>query len=248
VNRAPVRRWPLTLIAAPASVAIWSGWVTLGGLCGFGDVEPFPGIARWHLNTAITLPIGIESYAAFALGVWLSPQTTGRARRFARWSALGALVLGMLGQISYHLLAAEHATRAPDVVVVLVACLPVVVLGCAVGLMHLLSAEPGTPPGTPAPAVPETAPAVPEPVPGAPEIWRSMAANEHATGWDEPVPAVPEPPAALNGHGHEALRIYGPDAALGRVPSIRNIRERMHVGQDKAQQVQDWLRTQVPNP
>ena len=41
----------------------------------------------------------------------------------------------------YHLLAAAHARRAPDVVVVLVACLPVVVLGCAVALMHLLRSD-----------------------------------------------------------------------------------------------------------
>ena len=32
-----VRRWPLFLIAAPAAVAIWSGWVGLGELCGFGS-------------------------------------------------------------------------------------------------------------------------------------------------------------------------------------------------------------------
>ena len=43
-----VRRWPLVLIAAPAAVAVWSGWVALGGLCGFGLVQPFPGIVAWH--------------------------------------------------------------------------------------------------------------------------------------------------------------------------------------------------------
>jgi len=40
-----MRRWPLFLIAAPAAVAIWSGWVGLGGMCGFGLVQPLPGIA-----------------------------------------------------------------------------------------------------------------------------------------------------------------------------------------------------------
>jgi hypothetical protein len=28
-----MRRWPLFVIAAPAAVAVWSGWVGLGGLC-----------------------------------------------------------------------------------------------------------------------------------------------------------------------------------------------------------------------
>lgn len=34
-----VRRWPLFLIAAPAAVAVWFGWVGLGTLCGFGIVR-----------------------------------------------------------------------------------------------------------------------------------------------------------------------------------------------------------------
>jgi hypothetical protein len=29
-----VRRWPLVQIGAPAAVAIWSGWVGLGEMCG----------------------------------------------------------------------------------------------------------------------------------------------------------------------------------------------------------------------
>jgi hypothetical protein len=40
------RRWPLLVIAAPAAVSIWSGWVGLGSMCGFGEVEPLPGIVR----------------------------------------------------------------------------------------------------------------------------------------------------------------------------------------------------------
>jgi hypothetical protein len=133
-----VRRWPLFLIAAPAAVAVWSGWVGLGALCGFGLVQPFPGIVSWHLDTAITLPIGVEAYGAYALGAWLTPGTPARARTFARRSAVGALALGMAGQVIYHLLAAAHAIRAPWPVVVLVACLPVVTLGFGAALTHLL--------------------------------------------------------------------------------------------------------------
>ena len=138
------RRWPLLLIAAPAAVAVWSGWVGLGALCGFGVVELLPGIVPWHLNTAITLPVGVEAYGAYALGAWLHPGTPERARAFARRSAIGALVLGMLGQVVYHLLAAAHAARAPWPVVVLVSCLPVVTLGFGAALTHLLRAEIGT--------------------------------------------------------------------------------------------------------
>lgn len=140
------RRWPLWLIAAPAAVAVWSGWVGLGQMCGFGVVHPLPGIAGGvRLNTAITLPVGVESYGAYALGAWLNCQAAGPARTFAQWSATGALGLGMAGQVAYHLLAAAHAARAPWPVVVLVSCLPVVTLGCAAALTHLLRAVPAVP-------------------------------------------------------------------------------------------------------
>jgi hypothetical protein len=137
-----VRAWPLFLIAAPAAVAVWSGWVGLGELCGFGVIHPLPGIApSFRLNTAITLPVGVEAYGAYALGAWLMPGVPEQAKRFARRSAIGALALGTTGQVIYHLLAAAHASRAPWPVVVLVSCLPVVTLGLATGLTHLLRAS-----------------------------------------------------------------------------------------------------------
>ena len=135
------RRWPLILIATPAAVAIWSGWVGLGQLCGFGVVNLLPGIGGgFHLNTAITLPVGVEAYAAFALGVWMGTKGSDKAKRFARRSAIGALAYGALGQVVYHLLAAAHVTSAPWPIVVLVSCMPVIVLGFAAALTHLLAA------------------------------------------------------------------------------------------------------------
>ncbi len=139
---ASVSTWPVLLLAAPAGVAIWSGWVGLGELAGFGVVRPLPGI--WddlQLNTAITLPIGMECYAAYALRVWLSGAMSDTARRFARLSAIGALVLGALGQVAYHLMAAAGVTAAPWPVTALVACLPVGVLGMGAALAHLVRAE-----------------------------------------------------------------------------------------------------------
>lgn len=136
-------RWPLLVIAAPAAVAVWSGWVGLGAMCGFGLVQPLPGIVAWHLDTAITLPVGVEAYGAYALGVWLAAGTPDDARRFAKRSAIGALVLGMFGQVIFHLLAAAGAHAAPWPVVVLVSCLPVAVVGCAAALTHLLLRAPG---------------------------------------------------------------------------------------------------------
>jgi hypothetical protein len=137
------RSWPVLLLALPAFVAIWSGWVGLGSLTGFGIVHPLPGI--WDtatLDTAITLPIGVETYAAYALHIWLSRAVDDRAARFAKWSALGSLMLGAGGQVAYHLMVAAGMGRTPWQITALVACLPVAVLGMGAALAHLVTENP----------------------------------------------------------------------------------------------------------
>lgn len=139
------RRWPLVLIAAPAGVATWSGWVGLGEKAGFGPVTLLPGIAdQFVVNTAITLPIGIEAYAAYAIGVWLSSRPMGeRTRRFAMVSGISSLLLGAFGQIAFHLLEVFGQHVAPWQVVVGVSCLPIAVVGMTAVLLHLLRADTG---------------------------------------------------------------------------------------------------------
>jgi hypothetical protein len=39
-----LRSWPLLILALPAAVAVWSGWVRIGQMTGFGQVHPLPGI------------------------------------------------------------------------------------------------------------------------------------------------------------------------------------------------------------
>ncbi|WP_280332894.1 helix-turn-helix domain-containing protein [Nocardia wallacei] len=138
-----LRSWPVLLLALPAFVAVWSGWVGLGELTGFGPVRLLPGIAdNLTINTAITLPIGMEVYAAYALYVWLSGRIrSDRTRSYAKWSALGGLVLGAAGQVAYHLMQAAGIASAPWPVTVLVACLPVAVLGMGAALAHLVHAD-----------------------------------------------------------------------------------------------------------
>jgi hypothetical protein len=145
-DRSPdlVRTWPLLVFALPAAVAVWSGWVGIGQMTGFGIVQPLPGI--WdslRIDTAVTLPVGVEAYAAMALRARLTSSRVigSRTRRFARWSAIGALGLGVAGQVAYHLLAEFHVTRAPWPVTTLVASLPVVVLAMGTALAHLLRAD-----------------------------------------------------------------------------------------------------------
>lgn len=135
-----MRSWPVFLIGMGAFVAIWSGWVGLGHLTGFGVVHPLPGIwDEFSLNTAITLPLGMEVYAAYALKAWLAGSRVPRtARRFAKWSAIGALLVGAAGQVAYHQMQALGMTAAPWQITTAVSCLPVAVLGMAAALAHLL--------------------------------------------------------------------------------------------------------------
>jgi hypothetical protein len=137
-DRRPVT-WPVLILCLPAFVAIWGGWVEMGRLTGFGMVKLLPGIAdQLELNTAITLPIGVETYAAYALFVWLSGRAAGDARAFAKWSALASLGLGAAGQVAYHLMAAAGWTSAPWPITAAVACIPVAVLGMGAALAHLM--------------------------------------------------------------------------------------------------------------
>jgi hypothetical protein len=213
-------RWPLLVIAAPAAVAVWSGWVGLGAMCGFGLVQPLPGIAAWHLDTAITLPVGVEAYAVYALGTWLAPGTPAAARTFARRSAIGALVLGALGQVVYHLLAAAHATAAPWPVVVLVSCMPVFVLGCAAALTHLLR------------------------VPA--ENLQTFNTEKDLEPVPEPVPVPERVPAAVSDAVPRLTAV--PDADVTRVldelgtdASIRAIKAALGCGQPRAKEIQQRI-------
>jgi hypothetical protein len=123
---------------------VFSGWVGIAQMTGFGRVSPLPGIwSSLHLDTAITLPVGVEAYAAYALRAWLARDQaiSDRTRRFARWSAIFSFALGMTGQVTYHLLAQAGAARAPWPITMVVSCLPVLVLAMGTALAHMLHAD-----------------------------------------------------------------------------------------------------------
>ena len=158
-----VRSWPLLVLAAPAAAEVWSGWVGIAQKTGFGLVSPLPGILpSLHLDTSITLPVGVEAYAAYALRAWLAREhaISARTRRFAKWSAICSFALGMAGQVAYHLLAQAGMTRAPWQVTTVVSCLPVLVLAMGTTLAHMLRADAGAAAhadhGTAGPAVPRS--------------------------------------------------------------------------------------------
>jgi hypothetical protein len=224
------RRWPLLVIGSAAAVAIWSGWVALGAMCGFGLVEPLPGITRWRIDTAITLPVSMEAYGAYALGVWLSPGTPERARKFAASSAMGSLALGTSGQVIYHLLAAAHRTRAPWPVVVLVSCIPVAALAMAAALAHLLrdAGEPASGQSPPAGSVPAEA-AKPPPQP-APEPAKPPAPPAPPAGPQPPrrpaVRVARQPPRTAKAAKAAAAIAANPGKTNAEIAAIAGVSER----------------------
>ena len=136
-----MRSWPLLVLAVPAAAEVWSGWAGIAQKTGFGIVPLLPGIwSSLHLDTAVTLPVGVECYAAYALRAWLA---TGhaigdRTRRFAKRSAICSFALGMAGQVAFHLMDQDRITRAPWGITTLVSCLPVLVLAMGTALAHML--------------------------------------------------------------------------------------------------------------
>lgn len=139
----PERAWPLILIAASAFVALWGGWVTLGEMTGFGAFKPLPGFIEWTVNASITLPLGVEVLAAYAIRAWLSGYGTARTRRLAKRSAIGCLILGAGGQVASHLMevAGIAPNGAPWQITAFVSIIPIISLGTVSGLFHLLSTD-----------------------------------------------------------------------------------------------------------
>src|SRR5438034_9788520 len=123
--RSAVRSWPLLVLAAPAAAEVWSGWVGIAARTGFGLISPLPGIwPSLHIDTTLTLPVGVEAYAAYALRAWLAPAgaVSQRTRRFARQSAIFSFALGGSGHVAYHLLEQAWITRAPWAVTTIMSC------------------------------------------------------------------------------------------------------------------------------
>ena len=107
-------------------------------------VPLLPGIwSSLHLDTMITLPIGVEAYAAYPLRAWLAtdPWISPRTRRFAKWSAICSFLLGIAGQVAYHLLVQAGESRAPWAITTVVSCLPVLVLAMGTALAHMLRGD-----------------------------------------------------------------------------------------------------------
>lgn len=131
----------MTITAIAAAVSSFTGLRSLAAATG------------WPSVLAPLFPLCIDAYAATSTRVWLSGATrSGHAQRFAKWNAILAIGLSLVGNGAWHLLASQ-IIRMSWVIVVLVGAVPPAVLGL---LSHLavLRSQPESPAAPPATAKP----------------------------------------------------------------------------------------------
>jgi hypothetical protein len=92
--------------------------------------------SHWSKYMAPLFALCIDAYALAAIRVWLTRSTSPRASRFARRNAVGAVVLSLIGNASYHLIAAE-IIAVNWILVLGVGAVPPVILGLVTHLSVL---------------------------------------------------------------------------------------------------------------
>ncbi|MCK9932003.1 DUF2637 domain-containing protein [Frankia sp. Mgl5] len=114
----------------------------------FAGLRSLASAAGWPEPLAPLLPLTVDAYAITATRVWLTRDTgsAGGVRRFARWNALLAMGLSLVGNGLWHLAEVGMLTVGWPIVVG-TGSVPPVVLGL---LSHLavLRGQDGGPPGT----------------------------------------------------------------------------------------------------
>ena len=119
----------LALTAAAAAVSSFAGLRSLAVATGWPDL------------LAPLLPVAIDVYAATATRAWLSQSTRARrTRRFARWNAVGAIGLSVIGNSLSHVIEVGVVTVSWPIVLA-VGAVPPIVLGLLAHLAALLHTQ-----------------------------------------------------------------------------------------------------------
>jgi hypothetical protein len=132
----------------------------------FSGLQSLAAATGWPVALSPLLPFTVDAYAMTATRVWLSGSTRSHhARNFAKWNAIMAIGLSLLGNGVWHLIAA-NVLEVSWPIVVLVGAVPPAVLGLLSHLAVLRSqddAEAAVPPrpaeatNTPQPGTPPSA-------------------------------------------------------------------------------------------
>jgi hypothetical protein len=139
------------------------GWVSVGiavsavaaVVSSFAGLRALAVATGWPVVLAPLLPLAIDAYAMTSTRVWLAASTGSlRARRFARWNAVGAIGLSVAGNAVWHAIAVG-LVRVSWSVVLAVGSVPALVLGL---VAHLAVLRGQVDPASPARAAAEVDP------------------------------------------------------------------------------------------
>lgn len=254
----PKRDW---FVAAGMFVSAASAAVS-----SFSGLRSLALVAGWSATLAPLLPLTIDAYAMSATRVWLADTTaSARARRFARKNAVGAILASLLGNATYHAIAAGLVSTSWAVVVV-VGAVPPVVLGLVSHLAVLRrQVDPPNPaalrrPKRPARPLP---PPVPSPalVPAAPKLALDNTSPRHSSR-PQDAPAKPPSPRRYAKRAQPNRPRYGTEDVLlaaaraadaeyraahdGKPISRDELRRALRIGSGRATAVLRRLRTDSP--
>jgi hypothetical protein len=254
----------------PTRAARRDWWVALGlfvsavsaAVSSFAGLHALALSTGWHPWAAPLFPLTVDCYALTAVRVWLARSTrSGRARRFARANAVGAILLSVLGNATWHLVAAELVS-VTWVVVVLVGAVPPVVLGLVAHLAVLRTQDDedgqrDEPVLQAVPAVrryvPGTSGTVPSPASTGPEPERTVPAPERmGTEAAEAVPGTAPPSPASRRYATEDELLAAARAVdtrhraeYGKPITRDQLRRELRIGGQRATEVLRRLRVEA---
>jgi HTH domain len=123
----------------------------------FDALDGLAGLAGWSHDVRPALPVIVDTLAAVATRAWLSGSTALEAKRFAKRAALASIMVSMVGNTLFHLIA-SGALHPSVGLVIGVAMIPPLGLATAAHLVAVLRVE------EPAAAPEPEAQPLPEPV------------------------------------------------------------------------------------
>jgi hypothetical protein len=199
-------------------------WVLLGmtvtalsaAISSFSGLRALAQATGWPEPLSPLLPCTIDAYAMTATRVWLARSTRSeRARCFARWNALVAVGLSLIGNATWHLIAAKVIEMTWPVIV-LVGAVPPAVLGLLSHLAILRSEVDNRPATT---ARPPNPPSEDE---DGPEVDQLQDEHHDEVGGEDDLLAAARAAAAAHYAQH------------GRPISRDALRHQLHVSTDRA--------------
>jgi hypothetical protein len=235
----------------------------VAGIVSFTHIEALALAHGYALGTARLLPVSVDGLiVAASLACLTEARVRGEASRLSR----SGLVLGILATLAANVAAGAQF----GIVGAMVNAWPAIAFIVASEiLLRMLRAAPDLPSAgetaeTVAAAAPPAHVAVPETVAGT--VSEETTGSGPSVPGSSPVsvpedmpPAVPRvaPVAPVGAHGRARRHppkqpipehVFAAEIEAGELPSLRQVKERMHVGTDRARVIRDQLSQDLPRP